>query len=168
MGRLTENSIVVLKNKSHSITAQIDVPAAGAHGTDRRPGRRVRRLEPLPQGRPAGVLLQPVRPAALQGRTATTRSRPASTRSGVEFAYDGGGLAKGGTATLFVDGSQVGEGRVDATVPMLFSGDETTDVGSDTGTPVTDDLVGAETDVHRPRPLGPARHRRRRRRTPTT
>ena len=40
----------------------------------------------------------------------------------MEFAYDGGGLGKGGTATLYVDGAKVGEGRVDATVPMLFSG----------------------------------------------
>jgi Sulfatase len=38
-----------------------------------------------------------------------------------------------------VDGEQVGEGRVDGTVPMLFSADETTDVGSDTATPVSDD-----------------------------
>ncbi len=57
----------------------------------------------------------------------------------VEFAYDGGGLAKGGTATLYVDGAQVGEGRVDGTVPMIFSADETTDLGSDTGTAVSDD-----------------------------
>ena len=48
----------------------------------------------------------------------------------MEFAYDGGGLGKGGTVTLYVDGEQVGEGRVDATVPMVFSADETLDVGS--------------------------------------
>jgi arylsulfatase len=58
----------------------------------------------------------------------------------MEFAYDGGGLGKGGAATLYLDGTKVGEGRVDATVPMMFSGDETTDVGSDGGTPVSDDL----------------------------
>ena len=58
----------------------------------------------------------------------------------VEFTYDGGGFGKGGSAALFVDGSKVGEGRVDATVPMAFSADETADVGNDTGTPVTDDL----------------------------
>jgi len=57
----------------------------------------------------------------------------------MEFAYDGGGLGKGGTVTLFVDGVQVGEGRVEKTVPMVFSADETTDVGSDTATPVSDD-----------------------------
>jgi len=57
----------------------------------------------------------------------------------MEFAYDGGGLAKGGTVTLFIDGEQVGQGRVEATQPMLFSPDETTDVGSDSATPVSDD-----------------------------
>ncbi len=56
-----------------------------------------------------------------------------------EFAYDGGGLAKGGDVTLYVDGDKVGEGRVEATEPMLFSADETTDVGSDSATPVSDD-----------------------------
>ena len=61
----------------------------------------------------------------------------------MEFAYDGGGLGKGGTVTLYVDGAKVGEGRVDATVPMLFSADETTDVGSDSGTPVSDDSTCA-------------------------
>jgi arylsulfatase len=57
----------------------------------------------------------------------------------VEFAYDGGGLGKGGTVTLYLDGTPIGEGRVEGTQPLIFSGDETTDVGSDTATPVSDD-----------------------------
>jgi arylsulfatase len=57
----------------------------------------------------------------------------------MEFGYDGGGLGKGGSIELYVDGNKVAEGRVDATVPMVFSGDETTDVGSDSATPVSDD-----------------------------
>jgi hypothetical protein len=57
----------------------------------------------------------------------------------MEFTYDGGGLGKGGDVALFLDGDQVGSGRVDGTVPMVFSADETTDVGSDTATPVSDD-----------------------------
>src|SRR6185437_7128033 len=59
----------------------------------------------------------------------------------MEFAYDGGGLAKGGTVTLFVDGGKVGEGRLNATVPMIFSGDETCDLGQDIGSPVSDDYA---------------------------
>ena len=60
----------------------------------------------------------------------------------MEFAYDGGGLAKGGTITLYVDGAEVGRGRVEATIPMVFSADETADVGRDTGSAVSDDYAG--------------------------
>ena len=63
-----------------------------------------------------------------------------------EFDYDGGGLAKGGTVTLYVDGEQVGEGRVDATQGFVFSADETTDLGSDTATSVTDDFTSGNTN----------------------
>src|SRR4030095_5254413 len=64
----------------------------------------------------------------------------------MEVAYDGGGLAKGRTASLYLDGTKVGEGRVDATVPLLFSGDETTDVGSDSATPVSDDYGARDSE----------------------
>jgi hypothetical protein len=53
-----------------------------------------------------------------------------------EFAYDGGGMAKGGNVSLFYDGNRVGEGRVQMTQPLIFSGDETADIGIETGTPV--------------------------------
>ena len=56
-----------------------------------------------------------------------------------EFAYDGGGLAKGGTGSIFVDGNKVAEGRIERTQPMAFSGDEGADVGEDGETPVTED-----------------------------
>jgi hypothetical protein len=64
----------------------------------------------------------------------------------MEFAYDGGGLAKGGAATLYLDGKKVGEGRVEQTQPMVFSADETTDLGSDTATPVSDDYTAANSE----------------------
>jgi hypothetical protein len=57
----------------------------------------------------------------------------------VEFGYDGGGLGKGGTVILYLDGAQSGQGRVDRTEPMVFSGDDKTDVGTDLGTHVSDD-----------------------------
>jgi hypothetical protein len=59
----------------------------------------------------------------------------------MEFTYDGGGLAKGGDITLYVDGNEVGAGRIEASVPMMFSGDETTDVGTDSATPVSGDFA---------------------------
>ena len=60
----------------------------------------------------------------------------------MEFAYDGGGLAKGGNVTLYLDGAKVGEGRVAGTVPLIFSADETADVGQDSASPVSDDYKG--------------------------
>ena len=60
----------------------------------------------------------------------------------MEFAYDGGGPAKGGTVSLYLDGDKTGEGRVEATVPLIFSADETADVGRDTASPVSDDYEG--------------------------
>ena len=59
----------------------------------------------------------------------------------MEFAYDGAGLGKAGNVTLFLDGEKVGKERVDATQPMIFSADETCDVGEESGSPVSDDYV---------------------------
>ena len=77
MGRLSENSVVVIKNKSHSITALDRRPGGRRERRDHLPGRRVRRLRALREGREAGVLLQPLRPAAVQGlrRGADPRGR---------------------------------------------------------------------------------------------
>ncbi|MEE8607665.1 MAG: hypothetical protein V3S55_08675 [Nitrospiraceae bacterium] len=59
----------------------------------------------------------------------------------MEFAYDGGGLAKGGTVSLYVDGNKVGEGRVDRTEPFAFSADETLDIGRDDASSVSPDYT---------------------------
>ena len=67
MGRLSENSILVLKNKSHAITADLRCPRRRCEGRDRVAGRRVRRLDAVRARGPARLLLQPVRAAALQG-----------------------------------------------------------------------------------------------------
>ena len=139
MGRLSENSLVVLKNKSHAVTGEVVVPEGGASGTI------------VAQGGAFGgwsLYLTEGKPAYCYNLFGLQRFKvygddpvPAGEHQvRVEFTYDGGGLGKGGTAALFVDGAKVGEGRVDATVPMAFSADETADVGNDTATPVTDDL----------------------------
>ena len=104
-----------------------------------RAGRSLRGLVAVPPRRPAGLLLQPVRPAPVQGLRQRPRCPLASTRSGWSSRTTAVGSAKGGTASLWVDGAKVGEGRVDATEPMVFSADETADVGSDTGSRVSDD-----------------------------
>jgi arylsulfatase len=56
----------------------------------------------------------------------------------LQFDYDGGGIGKGGLATLYVDGEKVAEGRVDKTQPLLYSADESADVGVDEATQVAD------------------------------
>jgi arylsulfatase len=61
----------------------------------------------------------------------------------MEFAYDGGGMGKGATVSLYIDGDKTGEGRVERSTPMIFSLDDKTDVGSDRGTPVSDDYTCA-------------------------
>jgi hypothetical protein len=61
----------------------------------------------------------------------------------LQFDYDGGGPAKGGQATLFVNGEKAAEGRIPATQAGIFSADVTADVGIDLGTPVVE-AIGAE------------------------
>ncbi len=141
MSRLTENSVLNMKNKSHSVTAEVEVPEGGAEGVMVSQGGAFAGWSfYLHEGRPkychnlAGLMHFYV-----EG----TEPVPSGTHQvRMEFAYDGGGLAKGGTASLFIDGNAVGEGRINATVPMIYSGDETCDVGSDTGTPVSEDYAG--------------------------
>ena len=84
----------------------------------------------------------------------------------MEFAYDGGGLAKGGNVTLYYDGNAVGTGRVDITVPMGFSADEACDIGRDTGSPASPDYGPHGNRFHRNHRLGADRHRRRQPRPP--
>ena len=138
MGRLSESSILALKNKSHAITAEIVVPEGGANGVILSQGGAFGGFALYAkEGRPAYCYnLFGLQQFKVYGKEPI----PAGEHQvRMEFAYDGGGLGKGGDVTLLVDGEPVGEGRVEATVPMLFSADETTDVGSDTATPVSDD-----------------------------
>jgi arylsulfatase len=138
MGRLSENSIVALKNKSHAITAAIVVPESGANGVILSQGGSFGGFAFYAND---GRLAYCYNLFGLQRFKAYSEGAiPVGDHQvRMEFAYDGGGVGKGGDVTLFVDGEPVGEGRVEATVPMLFSADETTDVGRDTATPVSDD-----------------------------
>jgi arylsulfatase A-like enzyme len=145
MGRLSESSVLVLKNKSYAVTADIEVPDEGAKGVIVAQGGAFGGWTlHVKDGKPAYCYsLFGLKRFKVYGEQAIP---PGEHQVRLEFAYDGGGLGKGGTATLYLDGNKVGEGRVDATVPMVFSADETTDVGSDSGTPVTDDLEASDTE----------------------
>jgi hypothetical protein len=140
MGGLNENGIVNVKNKSHSITAQLVVPeGVKANGAI------------FAQGGIGGGWTLYVKDGTLTYvynflglRSFVTRAtEPLSSGTHqvrMEFAYDGGGLAKGGNVTLFIDGKSVGQGRVEQTQPVVFSADETSDVGIKRGSPLTAEL----------------------------
>jgi arylsulfatase len=143
MGRLSESSLLITKNKSHSVTADLEIPDGGANGVIVAQGGRFAGWSLyVHEGRLAyayswfGLQLYKV--------YAESPIPSGEHQARMEFAYDGGGLAKGGTVTLYVDGGKVGEGRVEHTVPMAFSADETADVGADTATPVSDDYGPAD------------------------
>jgi arylsulfatase A-like enzyme len=140
MGRLSENSVVVMKNKSHAVTAQIVVPPEGANGVIIAQGGAFGgwSLYAKDGGAAYCYNLFGLQRFKVDGN-GNGALAPGEHQVRMEFTYDGGGLAKGGDVSLYVDGEKVGGGHVDATVPMLFSADETTDVGSDSATPVSDD-----------------------------
>jgi arylsulfatase len=140
MGRLSENSVVSIKNKSFSVTADIEVPESGANGVIIAQGGRFGGWAFYAKEGKAkfvynvlGIHQFPIE-AETPIPTGTHQLR-------VEFAYDGGGLAKGGNVTLYYDGQPVGTGRVGATQAMIFSADETTDIGYESGTTVTPDYT---------------------------
>jgi arylsulfatase A-like enzyme len=136
--RVSENCILTLKNKSHSVTANITVPDAGVSGVIVTQGGSVGGWALYAH---EGRLKYCYNMFGIQYFMVTAdKPIPAGQHQvRMEFAYDGGGLAKGGTVTLYYDGEAVGTGRVDITIPMAFSADEACDVGMDTGSPASPD-----------------------------
>ena len=138
MGRLTENSLVSTKNKSYSVTAEVEVPASGAKGVIIAQGGDTNGWSLYAKD---GKLKHCYNffGVELYFAEGSTPIPVGTHQVRMEFRYDGGGLAKGGTVSLFVDGNKDGEARVDKTVPMIFSADETCDVGKEGGSPVSPD-----------------------------
>jgi arylsulfatase len=138
MRRVQENTVISTKNKSHSVTAQVVVPETGAKGVI------------VAQGGAQGGWTLYAHDGKLKyhynclgvkryGITATTQLPPGNHQVRMEFAYDGGGLGKGASITLYVDSKEVGKGRVERTHLFIFGLDETTEVGCDLGEPVSED-----------------------------
>jgi arylsulfatase len=131
--RIPESSSANIKNKSHVITASVDKPGDG--------------VLVAAGGRVGGYTLfvkdgTPMYEYNWFGQTryqvTSSEKLPAGKSTiRVEFKYDGGGLAKGGAVTMFVNDKKVGEGRVDKTIFGRFSADETFDTGLDSGSPVS-------------------------------
>ncbi|GAF43878.1 arylsulfatase [Rhodococcus wratislaviensis] len=136
MKRLSENSVINVKNKSHSVTAKVTIPESGANGVI------------LVQGGAFGGWSVYTRDGYLKytynvlgmNEYTTTSDQPLSPGEHevrMEFEYEGGGLGKGGTVTLSADGHPIGTGKVERTLPFMFSMDETVDVGIDVASPVS-------------------------------
>jgi arylsulfatase len=138
MRRLSENTAINTKNKSHAVTAELEIPPSGARGVIAAHGGHMGGWSLHAQ---EGRLKYHYNFLGLQRADVTaTTPLPAGTHQvRMEFAYDGGGLGKGAGVTLYVDGRKVGDGRVARTHAFLFSMDETMDVGCDVGEPVSPD-----------------------------
>lgn len=138
MRDISENVFINVKNASKSISADIDVGNDGGNGVILAQGGRFGGWSLyIKDGKPSYSY-------NYLGLQRTTIVSPQALKAGkakvrLEFAYDGGGMGKGGTATLFVNDKQVASGRIERTQPMAFSVDETADVGLDGATPVVED-----------------------------
>jgi hypothetical protein len=144
MIRLSENSVLSIKNKSFSVTAEVVVPEQSANGKGPLSGTIIA------QGAAIGGWSLYAKDGnakftynLLGIQMFTTEADepvpPGEHQVPAEFTYDGGGYAKGGNVSLYYDGEKVGEGRVEATRPFIFSADEGLDIGRETGTTVAPD-----------------------------
>jgi arylsulfatase len=138
MGRLSENCVLNLKNKSHSVTAEITIPKDGAEGVIIAQGANIGGWSLYAKGGRLRYCYNwgGFKHFIVEGDTPL----PAGDHQvRMEFAYAGGGLGKGGKASLFLDGKKIGEGDIGATLAVVFSADDGLDVGEDSGAPVSPD-----------------------------
>jgi arylsulfatase len=138
MTRIPEGGAPDLKNKSFGISAVVDIPEGGAEGLLMTQGGRFAGLGLyLLEGRPVfHYNLAGVERYTVAGKDKVSPGRHVIT---LDFNYDGGGVGKGGQATLTVDGEKVASEHLPQTIPYRMSLDETLDIGEDTGTPVSED-----------------------------
>ncbi len=139
VGRLTEEAAPNVKNRSHLITADLEI-VTGTNGVVVAQGGRF--------GGWSLYLLGGIPHYAYNnlGRDLTVVRGGKPMTPGrhdlvVRFDYDGGPPGSGAEVSLEVDGARVGSGRIPATTAYYFSFDETFNVGVDRGTPVVDDYL---------------------------
>ena len=138
MGRLSENSVVSIKNKSHAVTAELEVPDDGVQGVIVAQGGSIGGWSLYAK---EGKLRYCYNLLGIQRFYVESSDKIPSGahQARMEFAYDGPGLGKGGTVTLYIDGEQVGQGPIGGTAAMIFSADDTLDVSKEGGALVADD-----------------------------
>jgi arylsulfatase A-like enzyme len=142
MVRIPEGSAPDFKNKSWTIAAEVAVPDNGASGVLATIGGRFGGWALLMQdGKPQFAYALSNQPEHKFHTASDQAIPPGNHVVRFQFKYDGGGIGKSATGTLFVDGQQVAQGQIPQTVSTRFSLDETFDVGKDTGTPVIEDYL---------------------------
>jgi arylsulfatase A-like enzyme len=143
MRGMSENTFLNIKNRSKVITATLLIPE----------GQQANGIILAQGGRFGGWALYAINGTlaydynflGMERYTVSSseKLKPGSHEVKFDFAYEGGGIGKGGMGTLFIDGKQVGQGRIERTQSGIFSADETADVGIDLATPVVE-KIGAE------------------------
>jgi hypothetical protein len=137
MAQMTENAFINVKNRSHSITANVEIPKEGADGVILAQGGRFAGWSLYMADDKVSYVHNWV---GLERYTITSEDTltPGKATIRYEFDYAGGKPGSGGTGTIYVNGEMVGEGEIGNTTAFLFSADETADVGQDRATPVTE------------------------------
>jgi arylsulfatase len=137
MTGMSENVFINVKNRSHTITAEVQIPKGDANGVILAQAGRFGGWSLYMK---AGMPVYTYNWLGLKRYTiAAKQPIPAGKATiGFEFAYDGGGIGKGGTGTIFVNGKKVAQGRIEQTQGVAFSADEGADVGEDGETPVVE------------------------------
>ena len=141
--RIPEDMIRSVLNRSHTITAELAVPADGnVEGVVTTAGGCLAGFSLFVKG---GIPMFTYNYFGSKYTTLAGKEKlpPGAVTFGYDFVYDGGGLGKGGMVSLTVNGQTVARQRLTETIPLAFSADETLDVGEDTGTPASDKYDGA-------------------------
>jgi arylsulfatase len=142
MIRIPEGTSPDVKNKSYTMTAEVEIPNGGANGVLGTMGGRFGGWAMLVfDGKPEFVYAFSNQPQDKYRIASPRQLSPGKHTIVFDFKYDGGGIGKGGTGTLSVDGQQVAQGRIERTIRARFSLDETMDFGEDTGTPVIEEYA---------------------------
>ncbi|MEE8308171.1 MAG: arylsulfatase, partial [Gammaproteobacteria bacterium] len=141
MTHMTENAFINVKNKSHTITAEVEIPEGGAEGVILAQGGRFAGWSLYMKG---GKVSYAYNWFGRERYTITVEEPLAQGRATIkfEFAYEGGEKpGAGGVGIISVNGRNMAEGRIEKTTPFIFSADETADVGMDEATPVTEEYA---------------------------
>ena len=138
MSGIAENAFLNVKGRSYSVTADVDLPAAGANGVIIAQAGRFGGWSLYMKG---GRVHHVYNYGGLERTTASspTALPPGKHTFRYDFVYDGGKPGAGGVSRLSVNGKQVAEARVPKTMPYAYSGDEGVDIGMDNETPVTEE-----------------------------